>query len=310
MPPISALGGASHIAEGAGASNISYHKLGDVIGVCDLAIKQRDSVCRHYLLITEGDGRAFVDDDEFELSPGVLLVIPVNALFSFSLSAGADGFIFSGTELFFRERVAAALLDRPASHWKDYYQPNAYYTLAGPDRNNDRARVFGQVEEAAEHFGIGSDAAVMAYIFVLVSVRRRASPPVTDSGKQRYTDLVYRYHALVDEHYGKHLGIDDYCRRLSVTRGQLLGACRLVSGLTPLEVIHRRVLLEAERELLRSDQTVNEIAFNLGFRDSAYFSRFFKRMTGVSPVAFRLERLGQGGAQDGDIVVITGPGQA
>ncbi|MGB3383878.1 MAG: helix-turn-helix domain-containing protein [Marinomonas sp.] len=47
------------------------------------------------------------------------------------------------------------------------------------------------------------------------------------------------------------------------------------------------MLLEAKRQLLYTSQSIEEIAYNLGFKDPAYFSRFFKKNTGYPPGRFR-----------------------
>ncbi len=54
-----------------------------------------------------------------------------------------------------------------------------------------------------------------------------------------------------------------------------------------LQLIHERVLLEAKRNLIYTVQSVSQISYGLGFNDPAYFSRFFKRLTGQPPKAFR-----------------------
>jgi AraC-like DNA-binding protein len=47
------------------------------------------------------------------------------------------------------------------------------------------------------------------------------------------------------------------------------------------------MLYQARKELTLTQKSVKEIAFELGYKDQFYFSRFFKRLTGVSPEAYR-----------------------
>jgi len=56
--------------------------------------------------------------------------------------------------------------------------------------------------------------------------------------------------------------------------------------------LHQRLLLEAKRELVYTSMTISQISDQLGFSEPAYFSRFFKRMTGQSPKDFRQQPSG------------------
>ncbi len=52
-------------------------------------------------------------------------------------------------------------------------------------------------------------------------------------------------------------------------------------------VINRRVIQEAQRELVYTAKTIKQLAAVLGFNDEAYFTRFFHKHVGVSPTQFR-----------------------
>jgi AraC family transcriptional regulator, transcriptional activator of pobA len=60
-----------------------------------------------------------------------------------------------------------------------------------------------------------------------------------------------------------------------------------VLGIPAGEVIRNRIILEAKRLLVNNDMTVLEIANYLNFADNSYFSKFFKRLEGVTPEEFR-----------------------
>jgi AraC family transcriptional regulator, transcriptional activator of pobA len=59
------------------------------------------------------------------------------------------------------------------------------------------------------------------------------------------------------------------------------------SGCQAGEMIRQRLLLEAQRLLAYTEMAVSEIAYAINFQDPAYFSRFFRRLTGQSPGEFR-----------------------
>ena len=59
------------------------------------------------------------------------------------------------------------------------------------------------------------------------------------------------------------------------------------TGKTAIELIHIYLINEAKNRLKSEDQTVSEIAYALGFENLPYFSRLFKKETGVSPIQFK-----------------------
>ena len=66
---------------------------------------------------------------------------------------------------------------------------------------------------------------------------------------------------------------------------------RSETGYNALRLIHNRLAREACRRLVHVAAPVSRLAFELGFDDPAYFCRFFKRHTGVSPREYRQRAL-------------------
>ncbi|WP_225872327.1 helix-turn-helix domain-containing protein [Pedobacter frigidisoli] len=56
---------------------------------------------------------------------------------------------------------------------------------------------------------------------------------------------------------------------------------------TGMQIIHDRIILEVKRKIIHSELTIKEIAYDLGFSDRPYFSRFFKKQTQQTPEAFQ-----------------------
>lgn len=52
-------------------------------------------------------------------------------------------------------------------------------------------------------------------------------------------------------------------------------------------MIQERIVLEAKRLLLHSEQNINQIGYTLGFEDPSYFVKYFKKHTKISPSAFK-----------------------
>ncbi len=60
-------------------------------------------------------------------------------------------------------------------------------------------------------------------------------------------------------------------------------------GKSVTQLIHDRLVLEANREMTFSEKSIKKIALNLGFDAPAYFSRFYRSQTGETPTHFRLQ---------------------
>jgi AraC family transcriptional activator of pobA len=98
---------------------------------------------------------------------------------------------------------------------------------------------------------------------------------------------VERFKRSLDQSFREHRPITEYAQELGITHTQLNRVCKDVLGKTALEVIHNRIITEAQRDLTYSNLAIKEIAYTLGFEDEAYFTRFFKRMHQISPSQFR-----------------------
>lgn len=96
---------------------------------------------------------------------------------------------------------------------------------------------------------------------------------------------------LIEEHYLKEREAGFYAEQLHVSLKYLNALVKKARGVTVKELIMQRVVLEAKREINYGQLSFKEIAFKLGFNDPAYFSRFFKTQTGISPERFVKDRI-------------------
>ena len=98
-----------------------------------------------------------------------------------------------------------------------------------------------------------------------------------------------RYRTLVEEHFREHWQVTEYTNRLGLTARHLNRICHIVENKSAIEIINGRLLLEAKRQLIYTTLPIASLAFELGFRDPAYFSRFFKKNTGLTPGTYRYD---------------------
>lgn len=81
--------------------------------------------------------------------------------------------------------------------------------------------------------------------------------------------------------------IDEYAKEIGITSVHLNRVCRMVVQKSALGVIQDYLISEAKKYLLNTTYSISEISYFLNFKDPAYFTRLFKKNTGVSPSDFR-----------------------
>ena len=126
--------------------------------------------------------------------------------------------------------------------------------------------------------------ALIAIEVVRLAVSRARSGTVTLSRSDVRVDELRR---LVDEHFRKERLISFYAGKLAMTSDRLNDHVKRATGVTAGHLIRQRVLTEAKRQLVFTNQAIHEIAYDLAFSDPSHFTRFFRKQTGMTPQSFR-----------------------
>ncbi|MEO0820872.1 MAG: helix-turn-helix domain-containing protein [Pseudomonadota bacterium] len=92
---------------------------------------------------------------------------------------------------------------------------------------------------------------------------------------------------LVELNFTRGWSAEDYARRIGTSKSQLTRDCRARMGRSPLQIVHDRVINEANRKLAYTPWPISQISDALGFADLGYFSRFYRKRTGETPSAYR-----------------------
>ncbi|SIS91349.1 AraC-type DNA-binding protein [Filimonas lacunae] len=98
---------------------------------------------------------------------------------------------------------------------------------------------------------------------------------------------AYEFLMLLEDHYIDERNMQFYADKLSLSTKRLNQVLKEVLNETSVQLLHDRLILEAKRQIIHSENSIKEIAWLLGFKDRPYFSRFFKVHTGQTPEAFQ-----------------------
>lgn len=108
---------------------------------------------------------------------------------------------------------------------------------------------------------------------------------------QAGTQAVYRlFRRELELRFREHWSVADFARRLGFSESTLNRACQAATGRTAKVLIDRRVALEAARLMVHGPASVAEVGHALGFSEPTNFVRFFVRMVGQTPAAFRVQQ--------------------
>jgi AraC family transcriptional activator of pobA len=167
--------------------------------------------------------------------------------------------------------------------------------LADPAEGAHLARLCADLYEEASLAREGHRLAtrgLLALIAVEVA-RLAASRARTGAVTLAPTDAtVEALRRLVEDHFRRERYIAFYAARLAMTPDRLNDHVKRAIGVTAGHLIRQRMLTEAKRQLVFTNQAITEISYDLGFSDPSHFARFFRKNTGMTPQGFRERRGG------------------
>lgn len=92
---------------------------------------------------------------------------------------------------------------------------------------------------------------------------------------------------LADSYFMTERDTDFYTTKLGLSNKKMNGIFVKATGKTIKQYLQERLVLEMKKEIRLGTKSLKEIAFDLGFSEPAYFTRFFKQQTGMTPSEFK-----------------------
>jgi AraC family transcriptional activator of pobA len=124
-------------------------------------------------------------------------------------------------------------------------------------------------------------------IELLILSERLYSEEINLYGNQVKLDLVKKFANLLEANFTTERTVTFYASALHIHPNYLNALIKSHTGVTAKESIQNRLLLETKFLLHSTSLSVKEISNQLGFDDPNYFTVFFKRVEGQSPLAYR-----------------------
>lgn len=242
-----------------------------------------------YLMVffTNGSGIHEIDFDSFKIKSGSLFVLQPGQMHHWSLSEDIEGFVIIFSQelynLYFGHKKINdynfynSILNRPEVDFKteEIAKILPYFELL--------------IQENSEDNKLQLDKMLNLLDCIHIEIARKYGETFSHQ-THSYNIKISAFEILLEEHFRTQKLPSFYAEKLNITLKHLNRICNEILQKTATEVIMDRVILEIKRMLIDKQLAVNEVAYALGYEDYSYFSRLFKKQTGISPTEFRNKR--------------------
>ena len=240
------------------------------------------------LFLTNGSGLHIIDNDEYYIHPPSVFFLSPGQAHKLELSNDIEGYIFLFTSEFYllHHKNKNRLLEYP--FFFSVEQKNPPLLL-----KNEQDLVFLETlfqrgcSEMREHSIRSEELTHSILDLILLTCDKLYPNSLRSISTSKGHILAKRFLFLIEENYQNNLRVNDYADMLAITPNHLTQIVKQVTGKTSTELLQEKLIIEVKRLLLHTNMTVSEIAELMNFPDQSYFTKFFKKSTGITPLQYR-----------------------
>ena len=238
------------------------------------------------LLIEAGRGKHMVDFVEHGLRPGSLVFVRPGQVQQWRMSESLQGQLVLVSDEALAPSVTRAAIDMKLLALADW--PAA--TLPSSNLVLEVRADIGRMRADLDRFeGSAIEAAILrhALLAMLLRLARELRAAEATAAASREYEIYRVFARELEASFHTRMSVLDYAERVGYSESTLSRACVATVGHTAKEAIDLRIALEAKRVLVHSQATVAEVGHQLGFTEPTNFVKFFRRLVGATPLAFR-----------------------
>jgi len=244
------------------------------------------------LYLMKGSGFHVIDANKYEIQPPCVFFMSPGQAHKLELSSDIEGYIFIFTADFYllNQSNQNSLIEFPFFY--TLHQENPPLLLVNENDIRFLETLFRQAISETKNSGdftLELLRSVLDVILTTCAARYKVNENLLNKGKGQI--LVKRFFHLIEENNQKNLSMSDYARMIGITPNHLTQTVKQLTGKTSTQIIKAKQLLEIKRLLVHTNLNVSEIANQLNFEDQSYFTKFFRRETGITPLQYRAEAL-------------------
>ncbi len=240
--------------------------------------------------IKEGSGKVNADFEEYDFSENSLFTFAPYQPYLFSVVKPIKGIAIYFHADFFCIHKHQKELELNGVLYNNVYQP--------PFIQLDQYSV-PTLEMACRHItnemqnpALAQHELLISYLKIILITASRLKleqqPQAAEVIKEnREPFILQKLKDAIEENFKTRHSASDYADLLYMSPKTLSKITKTHFNKTLSSLINERIIIEAKRELYLTGKTVKEIAYELGYEDEYYFSRFFKTNAEVSPQMYR-----------------------
>ena len=235
------------------------------------------------LFIKNGNGEHEIDFVKYAVKDYSVFFIRPGQVHRLKLNRGTSGFMIQFTSDFYAPKELPALqVLRKVS--------NKNLCQISETRIDQIYLLLNSIFQEFNQKQVRYTEVIKSYLNILFITIARQSPnpyKIPNESKLYAQERLEELQELLEKNIHTKKQVSDYAEMLSMTSYQLNAITKASLKKTVSELINEHIILEAKRMLIGTVNQVNQVADTLGFEDSSYFIRFFKKQTGLTPEVFR-----------------------
>jgi AraC-like DNA-binding protein len=246
----------------------------------------------HYLnfyeiiLVTEGSGHVFVDEERIPLTPHMAIFTSPRQIRKWDYVQPPKGYALFFDGDFIHAFFSDALFLYRFQFFHNYHYP--HYIRLEDELFRQTRDLFTQFDKEIHHLDSDSNHVLRALLYLtLIRFKRQYDEKYNLSGGLGDEQKLFTFRLLIEQHFQRYNRVAEYARILNISAAHLNELAKAHTGFKASELIRQRIVQEAKRLLRHSALPVSEIASKLGFSEPGNFSRFFYQHTSCSPVQYR-----------------------
>lgn len=239
------------------------------------------------LWLNQGAAKLVLDEWGGEVQGPAAIVVPPRVVHGFRFAPATEGLVLTLSARFLVEGDFQAV----GEAFRALFSGPGVLRLDQDPASAERLNAL--FRELAIEFSLpaSGDAPVVGWlarsvVWRLAQARAQGQLAPTERA-HRHQALFTRFQLLVEQHFLEHWAIEKYASRLGLSTARLNRLVQAEGARSALDLVHDRLTREACRRLIYVAAPAANLSVELGFDDPAYFSRFFKRRTGMSPHKYR-----------------------